>query len=36
MAAPLVRTTLEDWNTAFTVNATSAFLCLQALFARRC
>jgi 3-hydroxybutyrate dehydrogenase len=29
-AAPFVRTTLDDWNTAFTVNATSAFLCLKA------
>ena len=29
-AAPLVRTSLEDWNTAFAVNATSAFLCLKA------
>jgi NAD(P)-dependent dehydrogenase (short-subunit alcohol dehydrogenase family) len=29
-AAPLVRTTLEEWNMAFQVNATSAFLCLKA------
>jgi NAD(P)-dependent dehydrogenase (short-subunit alcohol dehydrogenase family) len=29
-AAPLVRTTLEDWNAALAVNATSAFLCLKA------
>jgi NAD(P)-dependent dehydrogenase (short-subunit alcohol dehydrogenase family) len=29
-AAPLVRTTLEEWNMAFHVNATSAFLCLKA------
>jgi NAD(P)-dependent dehydrogenase (short-subunit alcohol dehydrogenase family) len=29
-AAPLVRTTLEEWNQAFSVNATSAFLCLKA------
>ena len=29
-AAPLVRTTLDDWNRAFAVNATSAFLCLKA------
>lgn len=30
MAAPLARTTLEDWNTMFAVNATGPFLCLQA------
>jgi NAD(P)-dependent dehydrogenase (short-subunit alcohol dehydrogenase family) len=29
-AAPLVRTTLDDWNAAYAVNATSAFLCLKA------
>jgi 2-hydroxycyclohexanecarboxyl-CoA dehydrogenase len=29
-AAPLVRTTLDEWNRAFTVNTTSAFLCLKA------
>jgi NAD(P)-dependent dehydrogenase (short-subunit alcohol dehydrogenase family) len=29
MASPLARTTLEDWNAAMTVNATSAFLCLK-------
>jgi NAD(P)-dependent dehydrogenase (short-subunit alcohol dehydrogenase family) len=29
-AAPLARTTLEDWNTMMTVNATGAFLCMQA------
>jgi NAD(P)-dependent dehydrogenase (short-subunit alcohol dehydrogenase family) len=29
-AAPLLRTTLDEWNTAFNVNATSAFLCLKA------
>jgi NAD(P)-dependent dehydrogenase (short-subunit alcohol dehydrogenase family) len=29
-AAALDRTTLEAWNTAFAVNATSAFLCLKA------
>ena len=30
MAAPLARTTLEDWNRMLAVNATGAFLCLQA------
>jgi NAD(P)-dependent dehydrogenase (short-subunit alcohol dehydrogenase family) len=29
-AAPLLRTTLDEWNTALAVNATSAFLCLKA------
>jgi NAD(P)-dependent dehydrogenase (short-subunit alcohol dehydrogenase family) len=29
-AAPLIRTSLDDWNAAFAVNATSAFLCLKA------
>ena len=29
-AAPLIRTTLDDWNRTFAVNATSAFLCLKA------
>ncbi len=28
--AHLVRTTLDEWNTALSVNATSAFLCLKA------
>jgi NAD(P)-dependent dehydrogenase (short-subunit alcohol dehydrogenase family) len=28
--APLVRTTLDEWNMALSVNATSAFLCLKA------
>jgi NAD(P)-dependent dehydrogenase (short-subunit alcohol dehydrogenase family) len=30
MAAPVLRTTLEEWQTALAVNATSAFLCLKA------
>lgn len=30
IAAPLVRTTLDEWNAVFRVNATSAFLCLKA------
>ena len=29
-AAPLARTTLDEWNQALSVNATSAFLCLKA------
>jgi NAD(P)-dependent dehydrogenase (short-subunit alcohol dehydrogenase family) len=29
-AAPLMRTTLEEWNQALSVNATGAFLCLKA------
>jgi NAD(P)-dependent dehydrogenase (short-subunit alcohol dehydrogenase family) len=29
-AAPLLGTTIEEWNLAFLVNATSAFLCLKA------
>jgi 3-hydroxybutyrate dehydrogenase len=29
-SAPLHRTTLDDWNRLFTVNATSAFLCTRA------
>ena len=29
-AAPLVRTTLDEWHQAFAVNATAAFLCLKA------
>jgi NAD(P)-dependent dehydrogenase (short-subunit alcohol dehydrogenase family) len=28
-AAPLMRTTLEEWNQALSVNATGAFLCLK-------
>lgn len=28
-ASPLLRTTLEEWNEALAVNATSAFLCLK-------
>jgi 3-hydroxybutyrate dehydrogenase len=30
MAAPLARTTLEDWNRLLAVNATGAFLCTKA------
>ena len=30
MAAPILRTTLDEWNTALSVNATSAFLCIKA------
>ena len=30
MAAPLGRTSLEEWNRLFATNATSAFLCMQA------
>ena len=30
MAAPIVRTSLADWNRMFDVNATGAFLCLKA------
>jgi NAD(P)-dependent dehydrogenase (short-subunit alcohol dehydrogenase family) len=30
VAAPLARTTLDDWNRLFATNATSAFLCMQA------
>lgn len=30
MAAPLARTTLDQWNTMMAVNATGAFLCLKA------
>ena len=29
-AAPLARTTLDEWNRLFATNATSAFLCMQA------
>jgi 3-hydroxybutyrate dehydrogenase len=30
MAAPIQKTSLEDWNRLFTVNATGAFLCVKA------
>lgn len=30
MAAPIHKTSVEDWNRLFTVNATSAFLCVKA------
>ena len=30
LASSLQKTTLEDWNRLFTINATSAFLCLKA------
>lgn len=29
-AAPLARTTLDEWNRLFAINATGAFLCMQA------
>lgn len=31
-SAPIVRTTFDEWNRLFAVNATSAFLCTQAAF----
>ena len=30
MAAPVTRTSLDDWNRLFAINATGAFLCLKA------
>ena len=30
LSAPIQKITLEDWNTAFAVNATGSFLCIQA------
>jgi NAD(P)-dependent dehydrogenase (short-subunit alcohol dehydrogenase family) len=31
MSAPIARTSLDDWNRLFAVNATAAFLCLRAV-----